>query len=351
MKLLLIVLALAGLVIGIALAEDDNEFADFEEDFEDTVNENVKKALSNDKFMEDNDDDGVVEDDDQFDHFTDNDEFEGFGGSDSEGNIQEPADPNKKAGEPKLTMAKVPLHFRNWESYWFELLFLVGLLIYFVNYAMGKNKNSTIANSWLMAHKTFLEEQFALVGDDVGKKETDVQSTSLMLKESDSVFTLWCSGRVCCEGMLVELKLIKRQDLLALTMGLLSSKNQDQVSIKAEISKDSMDTFVFAVCNKKNASKMFKDLTDLVSAYVTHDSLAYLALYFSRNNIAYLWPSPMRSTAFRLDFLFFPSSQKRLRLFSTIASPPCSTNTATSLNPFTSLTSTTPPLRPKASPS
>lgn len=84
-----------------------------------------------------------------------------------------------------------------------------------------------------------------------------------MLKESDSVFTLWCSGRICCEGMLVELKLIKRQDLLSLTMGILSSKTQDQVVIKTEISKDSMDSFVLAVCSKKSASKM-KELSDLV---------------------------------------------------------------------------------------
>ena len=30
-------------------------------------------------------------------------------------------------------------------------------------------------------------------------------------KESEHLFTLWCSGRQCCEGMLVELKLLKRQ--------------------------------------------------------------------------------------------------------------------------------------------
>lgn len=42
-------------------------------------------------------------------------------------------------------------------------------------------------------------------GDD-SKLETD--SPGLM-KESENMFTLWCSGRSCCEGMLVELKFIK----------------------------------------------------------------------------------------------------------------------------------------------
>lgn len=149
----------------------------------------------------------------------------------------------------------------------YRCLSFLGLIVYFANFAMGRSKNVKIANSWLIAHKSFLEENFALIGDD-SKKDTDLsQPVGLMMKESDSVFTLWCSGRVCCEGMLIELKLIKRQDLLALAMGILSSKVQDQVVIKAEISKDSMDSFVFAVCNKRSASKMMKDMTDLVSFY------------------------------------------------------------------------------------
>lgn len=245
--------------------EQDNDFADFEFDDDEVVaaddpKDQPKNPKASEDFadVEEDTDDGIVEDD-EFEHFSDKDEFEGFGGSDSDGL---PAD--KRGQEPKLTIAKVPMHFRKWDSYWIELLFLLGLMIYFANYAMGKNKNVKIANAWLSAHKSFLEENFALVGDD-GKKETDLSETGLMIKESDSVFTLWCSGRVCCEGMLVELKLIKRQDLLALTMGILSSKTQDQVVIKTEISKDSMDSFVFAVCTKKSATKMFKDLADLVS--------------------------------------------------------------------------------------
>lgn len=263
MKLTLLLLTgLALLVTGLAITEEDNDFADFEYDVDEgdvpikqetKVPEREKEAAEN--FMEVDVDDGLVED--EFDQ----DEFEGFGGSDSDVNAPESGDKKK---EPKLTIAKVPLHFRNWDSYYIEMLFLAGLFVYFINYAFGKNKNIKIANNWLLAHKTFLEDNFALVGDD-GKKETEVSQTGVMVKESDSIFTLWCSGRVCCEGMLVELKLIKRQDLLALSMGILSSKVQDQVIVKTEISKDSMDSFVFAVATKKSATKLFKDMTDLVS--------------------------------------------------------------------------------------
>lgn len=52
-------------------------------------------------------DDGLVEDEDsEFDHFTDEEEFEGFNKDSST-----PPVFDQKTGEPKLTVAKVPLHF------------------------------------------------------------------------------------------------------------------------------------------------------------------------------------------------------------------------------------------------
>lgn len=259
---LVVVLSVAVTVYGV---DDENDFDDFDMYEEPSVKPVVQ--VNNEAI--DDSDDGLVED--EFDPYADKDEFE-FGGTDNEPTIQDPADAKKT--EPKLTMAKVPMNFRNWDSYWIEMLCCAGLIVYFVNYAMGKSKNIKIANNWLSAHKSFLEENFALVGDDY-KKETDTTSNGLMMKDSDSIFTLWCSGRVCCEGMLTELKLIKRQDLLSLTMGMLSSKVQDQVVFKAEIGKDStMDGFVFAVCNKKVASKMMKDMADIVS--ISDSSSAFI---------------------------------------------------------------------------
>lgn len=51
----------------------------------------------------------------------------------------------------------------------------------------------------------FLTFYFNLIGDD-GKIENENPG---LLKDSESVYTLWCSGRTCCEGMLVELKFLK----------------------------------------------------------------------------------------------------------------------------------------------
>ena len=40
-------------------------------------------------------------------------------------------------------------------------------------------------------------------GDDGMSKEPQ---SGVLVKESESVYTLWCTGRQYCEGMLVELK-------------------------------------------------------------------------------------------------------------------------------------------------
>ena len=69
---------------------------------------------------------------------------------------------------------------------------------------------------------------YSETGDD--GQSTDVQS-GILMKESENVYSLWCSGRVCCEGMLVTLKLLKRQDLVS-TISRLFKPASDQIVSK-----------------------------------------------------------------------------------------------------------------------
>lgn len=257
---------------------DDNDFAEFEEfDVEDDfiaapagkqpsqkLNDNNDAVVENDDFPEDNivedSADGVVEDEDnEYEHFQDEEEFEGFNNNADEDDIPI-ARGAEATPEPKLTMAKVPLHFRtHWDSYYMEMIMLAGILAYFANFIIGKGKNTKIVNNWLTTHRSILEDNFILVGDD-GK--LDSVESSGFIKESESQYTLWCSGRTCCEGMLVELKLIKRQDLVSVIAGFMKPV-QDQIVLKVELSQDIFDTFVFAVATKKAASRLFKEQSDL----------------------------------------------------------------------------------------
>lgn len=135
MKLPLIALLFIWLFIVqvVAQIDDDNDFAEFE-DFDaddgfaavtekpstkqrdpktDTIGSPTGKGPTEDKnadfkdvFDEGDDEDGLVEEEGEFEHFHDEEEFEGFP------KVEQPALPKDETGEPKLTMAKVPLHFR-----------------------------------------------------------------------------------------------------------------------------------------------------------------------------------------------------------------------------------------------
>lgn len=241
-------------------SESENEFAEFEDFEEDKPLAKptpeqfmVKKTEINDFDQ----DDAIIEDvDNEFDHFQDEEEFEGLDSSSNKGpKIEEPS---------TLTITKVPLHLRSrWDSFYLEILMITGLLVYFVNYLTGKSKNYNIAESWYRNHRQMLLDNFSLVGD-TGRPNDDALPFG-PLKESESQYTIYCSGRVGCDSMLIEMKLIKRQDLVAVIAQMMRPVN-DQIHLRIEMSKEDMDNFVLAVATKKTAMHMVRDMAD-VSAY------------------------------------------------------------------------------------
>lgn len=205
-------------------------------------------------------------DDDEFAHFEDDEEFENFL-RDEDGHA--PKEPKiKKAPPPPppktINIANVPAHLNHnrWENYVFEILMVAGIIVYFLNFFTGKSKNQKIANAWFSSHRALLESNFALVGDDGAKDLQDVENP--LVKEAEHLFALWCSGRLCCEGMLVEIKLLKRQDLVSVISNILRPTH-DQVHIKVNMNQDDMDTFVFALANKKAATRLAKEMSDLAT--------------------------------------------------------------------------------------
>ena len=85
---------------------------------------------------------------------------------------------------------------------------------------------------------------FVLIGDDGQSKEA---TSGTLMKESEHVYALWCSGRVCVEGMLVELKLLKRQDLINVMSNLFKPAADQIVSTVLKLSEvDSSKTNTLA---------------------------------------------------------------------------------------------------------
>lgn len=244
---------------------EDNEFAEFEDfDMEEAVAgvASEPKAVdqedvdipepSKDPTADDEEEATVETEDNEFEH-VDEDEYEGYEKDSS-------SKPDLKLNEgPKITFAQLPAHLRsNWESYYLELMILAGLVLYFFNFFLGRSKNQRIAETWYEAFKGQLQENFALVGDD-GKLEN---SQAGLMKESENVYLLWCSGRTSCEAVLFELRLLKRQDLVAMVMSLFRPQ-QDQVHVKVFMNESDMDTFVMCLAVKKTGNRLVREMADI----------------------------------------------------------------------------------------
>lgn len=84
-----------------------------------------------------------------------------------------------------MCLQQVPAHLQNsWESYYMEILMVTGLLAYIMNYIIGKNKNSRLAQAWFNSHRELLESNFALVG-----KQTSLRGLVSFLKS----YVFWFS--------------------------------------------------------------------------------------------------------------------------------------------------------------
>ncbi|XP_026827747.1 coiled-coil domain-containing protein 47 isoform X2 [Ooceraea biroi] len=237
---------------------EDNEFAEFEDFEEDKPSVTIEHAPEASQCQEadssqdfEEDDVIVVDGDNEFEHFHDEEEFEGadVAGGNAGAKIDEPS---------TLTITDVPLHLRDrWDSFYLEILMITGLLVYFINYIVGRSKNARIAEQWLTDHKQLLLDNFSLVG-----YSNENASDNDLMKESESQYSLYCSGRVGCDAMLIELKLIKRQDLVAVLAQLVRPQN-DQAHIHVELSKDEIDNFVLAIATKRAAVHLVRDMADI----------------------------------------------------------------------------------------
>ncbi|KOB69275.1 Coiled-coil domain-containing protein 47, partial [Operophtera brumata] len=245
---------------------EDDDFAEFEQfdaddeaaaaDFSEEDNVPVKsKPVYKEQFEAnvETEDDMIVEDDEdsEFEHFQDPEEFEGFQDT-----------PPRSSEQPKITISKVPIMIRpRWDAYWLEGILCCLLAAYALAYAIGRAKNTSIATNFLKLHKPLLDDNFTLVGES-GSDVVANSDEHGWHREAEHCFTMWCSGRQCCEGMLLTLKLIKRQDLVHVILGAVRP-SADTLLIRVELGKDDGDPFVLCVAQKKHATRLAKEMQDL----------------------------------------------------------------------------------------
>lgn len=263
---------------------DDDEFDDFDFDDEQTTPRTPLKTTTvkqpdeviEDEFDDDDEPQQVPKqqpkattlspdlDGEEFEHFIDDEEFE------NPSSTLKPASSAKKEESVNLKIAKVPTHLltaNNWTNYVYELAMLAIILVYLIFFLIGKSKNYRLVNAWYQANRDLLEKNFALVGDDGQSAEvTPNPEQGTFIKDSENSYGMWCSGRQGCDGLLIQLKLIKRQDLINGLLMQLVKPQSDQLVFSVEyVNKEDIDSFVFCLTNKKNSTQMFNDYQDLSS--------------------------------------------------------------------------------------
>lgn len=238
----------------------------------------------------------------EFEHFIDDEEFEGFESTTKApeskketGSKRSKQSQNTAEKMPSLKIADVPMHLMqngNWTNYVWEIVLLSFIGIYLVNYLYGKSKNYRLVFTWFQAHRELLERNFAVVGDDGNStelpgqinSETSVPEIGSLIKDSENCYGLWCTGRQMCDGMLVQLKLVKRQDLINGVLMQFIKPQSDQIIVSVEYSNvDDIDNFVFCLTNKKISQQLFNDYQDL-SSYCVEKKLSSSSHSSSNDN-------------------------------------------------------------------
>ncbi len=88
------------------------------------------------------------------------------------------------------------------------------VVLYLVFYVVGRAANGRRLRQFVAAYKPALRQQFHAVGGDKGS-----DAATGFVRESDSEFSAWCTGRRHVAGALVTLQLAPRQDLFSVVQG------------------------------------------------------------------------------------------------------------------------------------
>ncbi|XP_027113221.2 uncharacterized protein At5g49945 [Coffea eugenioides] len=203
-----------------------------------------------------------------FEYYWDEDEFEGFpqhfpseipdeskdSASAAAGSDHKP-DSGSPESEPNATVTPS----RSIKSFTVEIVCGSFLIVFIVNYFTGKKENENIALSWVMkfaSKDSIFDKNFSLLG--IGEAD----DSPLLLKEGQSVFKFYASGRRFCQGMLATLELKSRHDLISRLYNMVVPC-KDEITFEVYMNDDAMDQVVFAVARKKLAKTMQKEDRDL----------------------------------------------------------------------------------------
>lgn len=193
--------------------------------------------------------------------YWDEDEFEGLPTEQPAAetpSVAENAKPGENSSDPSV--APKSENVKGLRKFTVEIVCGSFLIMFAINYFTGKRENENIALAWaaqFAAKDSIFEKNFSLLG--IGEGGDDAP---LLLKEGQTIFKFYASGRRYCQGLLATMELKSRHDLIARIYNMIVP-TRDEITIEAYMNEDAMDHVVFALAKKKAAKAMQKDVKDL----------------------------------------------------------------------------------------
>lgn len=190
--------------------------------------------------------------------FWDEDEFEGvpIPRPEQQQRDQEPDPVSTPPSDETAASKPSPKPLR---AYTMEIVCISFLIAFAINYFTGKRENELIALTWASHFATqdsIFDKNFSLLGAGEGK------DAPLLLKEGQSIFKFWASGRRYCKGLLATMELRSRHDLISRIWELVFLK-KDVITFEVMMNDEAMDNVVMAVARRKTAKAMHKEMRDL----------------------------------------------------------------------------------------
>lgn len=174
-----------------------------------------------------------------WDEFEDEEEFIGVPKPSPKVEMKSP----KKSGKPSQDQ---PLKKPTPKDWRLEAGFGVFLVMYAINYFIGRRMNAKLAQQWYEVINPILEKNFSRPG--------------FLDRISANEFSVTATGRIHCRGLQATLRLRRRQELFLYVLDLFQKKEE---TLTIEIPLLNMEPFVFAVGHPKSIKELQEKYTDL----------------------------------------------------------------------------------------
>eukprot|EP00770_Monocercomonoides_exilis_P005561 MONOS_5533.1-p1 / transcript=MONOS_5533.1 / gene=MONOS_5533 / organism=Monocercomonoides_exilis_PA203 / gene_product=unspecified product / transcript_product=unspecified product / location=Mono_scaffold00162:53606-55189(+) / protein_length=470 / sequence_SO=supercontig / SO=protein_coding / is_pseudo=false len=138
------------------------------------------------------------------------------------------------------------------DNYWMELGFVVVIGVFLAFYFWGKRRNEEIASEVFLEMQSILQEQFALVGNNV-----DIN----VFKESHNEFHIYGSGRKNIQSFDLFLQLLPRQDLIGFIFAKFSSLT-DKITFNTQFD-DNVAPFILLIARRGEEAKLREERQEI----------------------------------------------------------------------------------------